>query len=174
MEDQDVEIDPYDPSWPARFDKERRLLADALDIPAEHIEHIGSTAIPGLASKPLIDIMIGVGELCIDDAVISRMAELGYEYFGEFGIAGRHFFRKGHPRTHHLHWVARGGDFWEKQLLFRDYLRTHPAIVRDYENLKRIAAVKYRHDRPSYTKSKTEFVERILTEARARKDGGSA
>lgn len=160
-----VEIDDYDPSWPQRFEEERGALLERLGDTVQDIQHIGSTAIPGCAAKPIIDLMVGVDELNVDDALTEKLKEFGYEYFGEFGIPGRHFFRKGDPRTHHLHWVRIGGDFWEHQILFREYVTAHPDELKKYVELKRQLAAKYHHDRPRYTSSKTDFIEALMTRA---------
>lgn len=164
--DKHVEIQEYDPTWPSRFEAERSGLLTVCRDRIAGVEHIGSTAIPGLAAKPIIDLMAGAEELVVDEDLLSRLSGFGYEYFGEYGIPGRHFFRKGDPRTHHLHWVRFGGDFWEEHLLFRDHLREHLDEARRYEELKRELAVRYADDRDSYTASKTGFIRDVLARAR--------
>ncbi|HAH05938.1 MAG TPA: GrpB family protein [Elusimicrobia bacterium] len=164
--DKHVEVDPYDPRWPSIFESEKSALLALFGDSLQGIEHIGSTAICGLAAKPIIDLMVGARELKVDEAVLLPLRNLGYEHFGEYGIPGRHFFRKGDPRTHHLHWVQWGGDFWEKQVLFRDYMRAFPKDAEAYERLKKRLAELYRDDRTKYTQSKTEFVEAVLSKAR--------
>ncbi|MFA5138841.1 MAG: GrpB family protein [Elusimicrobiota bacterium] len=171
--DKHVDVQEYDPAWPSRFDEERAGLLRLGNDRIAGVEHIGSTAIPGLAAKPIIDVMVGVPELLIDARLLSDLAGFGYEYFGEYGIPGRHFFRKGDPRTHHLHWVRSGGDFWEEHLLFRDYLRRHLDEARRYEELKRGLALRYAEDRDSYTASKTGFIQEVLARARRWKAGAA-
>jgi len=166
VEDREVELAPYDPAWPQGFAAERKTLSERFGLAPDAVQHVGSTAVPGLAAKPIIDVMVGVPRLAVDPELIDGLKALGYEYFGEFGIPGRHFFRKGHPRTHHLHWVEQGGDFWSKQVLFRDYLLAHPDTVAGYERLKRELAQRFRADRAGYTRSKSAFVEDILVKAR--------
>jgi GrpB-like predicted nucleotidyltransferase (UPF0157 family) len=90
---------------------------------------------------------------------------LGYEYRGEYGIAGRHYFVKGEPRTHHLHMVELKSDFWQSHLLFRDYLRQNPAVAGEYDNLKKNLAEKYAENRNAYLEGKAEFIENALKEA---------
>lgn len=164
MEDT-VEVVEWDPRWPARFVEARDEVAAATGVPPEAIVHVGSTAVPGLAAKPTIDLMVGVPRLDVGDTVRAALGNLGYAYLGEYGIPGRHFFRRGRPPTHHVHWVRRDGDFWQKQLLFRDYLRAHPADAEGYACLKRDMAARFRHDRAAYTASKTEVVTMLLERA---------
>lgn len=172
MTDDLIEVVGYDPQWPRLYREEITALKKALGRRIDRFEHAGSTGIPGTAAKPTIDILLGVKKLKVDEPVVSKMKKLGYRYFGEYGIPGRHFFRKGSPPTHHVHWVKAGGDFWERQLLFRDYLREHPIEQRRYEKLKRGLAQKFRRDRSSYTESKTEFVEDALGRAQTWRKAG--
>jgi GrpB-like predicted nucleotidyltransferase (UPF0157 family) len=109
--------------------------------------------------------MAGVSELAVDSRLLGILDGAGYEYFGEYGIPGRHFFRKGDPRTHHLHWVRKDGDFWRRQILFRDYLRAFPEEAAAYERLKRLLAAAYSTDRDRYTRAKGEFVAGVLYKA---------
>ena len=160
-----IEVVDYDPAWPGAYASERDAVLGRLGPRIAAVEHIGSTAIVGLGAKPTIDLMVGASDLVVDDAVISGLAALDYRYLGEYGIAGRHFFRKGTPPTHHLHWVRRGGDFWWKQLVFRDYLRQAPEEARVYDALKHELAHRYHHDRARYTSSKGSFVTGILERA---------
>jgi len=122
----------YDPRWPALFEEERsRLLATTGTLLAV-IEHVGSTAVPGLAANPIIDIMGGVRELSEVTRYVAALEGIGYEYVPQYevSIPERRYFRKPRtrqgPRTHHLHIVELTSDFWRRHLLFRDYLRTHP------------------------------------------------
>lgn len=153
-----VEVVAYDPAWPERFAAERRALVNVLAERVGTIEHVGSTAVPGLAAKPTIDLMVGVETLDVGPAVVEPLKGLGYNYLGEFGLPWRHFFRKGLPPTHHVHWVRRGADFWTKQIVFRDYLRAHPAVCAQYERLKRGLVAKFADNRAAYTAAKTDFI----------------
>ena len=133
------------------------------------IEHVGSTAIPGLAAKPVIDIVVSVTSLADDEAKISALSALGYDCRGENGIPGRLFFRKGlveFKRTHHLHLVEVGHEQWVSMLAFRDYLRSHPGDAQRYESLKRALAEKFRDNRRAYTNGKAEFVHAVLAKAK--------
>jgi len=165
-----VVIVDYDPAWPAAFERERDLLRWVLGDLLLEVEHIGSTAVPGLDAKPIIDIMAAVGRLDDAEAAASLLERLGYEYAPELNAAipERRFFRKraSGRRTHHLHIVEPNCDFWRRHLLFRDYLRAHPAAARCYARLKRELAGRCGDDLHRYTDAKTPFIREI--EARAR------
>ena len=161
-----VEIAPYDPSWPEQFrDEAERLRVALKPWLAGPIEHIGSTAIPGLAAKPVIDILAGRPGNVAGNAYVAAFRQLGYEHKGACGIPGRNYFRKGAPRTHHVHLVSWSSDLWRDHLLFRDYLRTHPEIARDYETIKRELATMYLQDKVRYTDAKGPFVRSIVRRA---------
>jgi GrpB-like predicted nucleotidyltransferase (UPF0157 family) len=164
-----VVIVNYDQAWPRLFAAEEKTLRRALGD-AVQIEHVGSTAVPGLVAKPIIDIMVGVHRLGDAAAYIAPLEQLGYEYVPEFEefIPERRYFRKGPPtgRTHHLHMVEQGTAFWKQHILFRDWLRTHPRDAGVYAELKRELAARYRTDRDAYTDAKTEFIRRIEQQAR--------
>ena len=154
---------PYDPEWPRRFEEERALLERAL-APwlAGGIHHIGSTAIPGIAAKPMIDMMAGVRDLEEARAAFEPLFQLGYV---ETPHRPRtHHFSKpaDDPRTHHLHLVVPGSQAWREELTFRDALRAEPETARAYEELKRRLADEHSSDREAYTVAKTEFVLGVL------------
>ncbi|MHC4127843.1 MAG: GrpB family protein [Planctomycetota bacterium] len=173
-----VVIVPYDSDWPRQFEQERRLLAGVVPGPGAVIVHIGSTAVPGLGGKPVIDIMMGVPALADVERRIPDLEAQGYEYVPEFEVQlpERRYFRK--PRaaapTHHLHCVVTGGDFWCKQLTFRDYLRAHPDAAAAYLELKQRLAARHRTDRVAFSEAKTGFVESVLIKAAAEGFVGSA
>lgn len=159
-----VELVEYNPEWPKMFDRERALIAVALGSVILDIQHVGSTSIPALAAKPIIDIMIAVESLQQIKNSVPVLKELDYEYCGEAGIPGRLFFRKyvTGKRTFHLHCVEPHSDVWHQYVPFRNYLIAHPDIAREYEALKYDLAIKYEHDRVRYTESKDEFIKGIL------------
>jgi GrpB-like predicted nucleotidyltransferase (UPF0157 family) len=159
-----IEIVEHDPSWAARFEAERPQLSEIFDGRAVAIEHIGSTSVPGLSAKPIVDILVGLRELELSDAEIEAMERLGYEYLSEFGVPGRLYFRKGEPRTHHVHVVAYDADHWKRHLAFRDALRSNPEERRRYDELKRRLAAEG-HPREVYSELKTPFIREV--EARA-------
>jgi GrpB-like predicted nucleotidyltransferase (UPF0157 family) len=160
-----VEIVSYDPAWPLRFDEEQRVLSRAL-APwlAGSIEHIGSTAVQGLAAKPVIDMMAGVQTLDASRPAIDAAARLGYCYF-PYRPESEHWFCKPSAafRTHHLHLVPFGNEQWRGAIAFRDYLRQHPAIAAEYETLKRRLANAFQFDREAYTQAKHPFIERVTS-----------
>ena len=161
-----IEIHPYDASWPAKFEEERQLLEPILaPVLAGGIHHVGSTAIPGLAAKPIVDIMAGVTNLDEARAVFEQLGELHYCYAPY--RPEMHWVYKPSPdfRTHHLILVEPDGPWWQARLLFRDYLRAHPDAVAEYEALKRDLASRHAEDRQAYTDAKTAFVERIVARA---------
>ena len=164
----EVVLAAYDPSWPEIFAGEARAIRQALGDVLVGIEHVGSTSIPGLASKPVIDIVVSVTSLAAETAQVPALAALGYDCRGENGIPGRLFFRKGlveFKRTHHLHLVEAGHEQWAFMLLFRDYLRSHPGDARRYEELKHALAKKFRDNRSAYTNGKADFVQAVLEKA---------
>jgi GrpB-like predicted nucleotidyltransferase (UPF0157 family) len=158
-----VEIVQYDPTWPMRFQEEADFLRPALTTwLAGAIEHIGSTAIPGLAAKPVIDIMAGV--LALDDSrpAIAVATELGYCY-APYQVEFEHWFCKPSPafRTHHLHLIPVGTPQWIRPIAFRDYLRADRNVAVEYEALKRRLAQEHQLDREAYTQAKRPFILRI-------------
>ena len=170
-----VEIVAYDPAWPAEFEHERALIACALGGRMLGIEHVGSTAVAGLGAKPIIDITVSVRRLADGENCVRPLEGLGYVYRGDGGIPGRLYFSKPttRPRTHHLHMVEHGSDFWQRHILFRDYLRKHPDEADRYYRLKVRLAAQFRDDRVGYTEAKTKFIESALARARGTEPGGT-
>lgn len=162
-----VELVAYRAGWPAAFVAEatvlRNLLAPWLVGP---VEHIGSTAVPGMTSKPVIDIMAPVASLDESRPAIDRVATAGYVHF-PYRPDVMHWFCKPSPahRTHHLHLVPFGSSLWTARLAFRDALRRHPALAAEYAQLKMELARRHRTDREAYTDGKTEFVDTVLRRA---------
>jgi GrpB-like predicted nucleotidyltransferase (UPF0157 family) len=161
-----VELVDHDPTWAELFEDERAKLTGVFDGRVVAIEHIGSTAVPDLCAKPIVDVLVGLRELELTDEDIATMRALGYEYLGEYGRPGRLFFRK-QPRTHHVHVVAHGGEHWDRQLTFRDALRTDAEERRRYDEFKRRLA-EAGHPREVYTELKTPFIREVESRARAR------
>jgi GrpB-like predicted nucleotidyltransferase (UPF0157 family) len=157
-----ISVVDYDSSWPVRFDAEAAVLYRTLGHVAHAIHHIGSTAVPGLAAKPIIDILMEAADLSQIDALNERMVGIGYIPKGEYGIPGRRYFQKGgEDRTHHLHVFARGDFNVVRHLAFRDYLRGHPDIAREYGELKRAVAKTCENDIERYCDGKDAYVKRI-------------
>jgi GrpB-like predicted nucleotidyltransferase (UPF0157 family) len=159
-----VTLTAYDELWPERFAEEHATLSRVLDkwlVGA--IEHVGSTAVPGLIAKPVIDIMAGVESLEASRGAITAAGKIGYCYF-PYKADSMHWFCKPSPshRTHHLHLVPFESRLWLERLAFRDYLRTHSEIASEYAELKHRLAEQYRFDREAYTEAKSPFIERIV------------
>jgi GrpB-like predicted nucleotidyltransferase (UPF0157 family) len=161
-----VEVIDHDRSWGELFQRERERLREALGPLAAAVEHVGSTAVPGLAAKPVLDILVGAAPFPLPDEGLAALAALGYEYRGDNGVPGRQFFRT-NPRTRHLHVVELGGEEWQRLILFRDYCRAHPSVAREYEALKRRLAIDHPHERGRYTEGKAAFIEAVLGRAEA-------
>jgi GrpB-like predicted nucleotidyltransferase (UPF0157 family) len=161
-----VKLVEHDPSWAQLYESERAALAPVFDGHVVGIEHIGSTSVPDLCAKPIVDILIGLRELALTSDQIAAMERLGYAYLGEHGLPGRLFFRK-EPRTHHVHVVLYGGEHWERQITFRDTLRSDAEERRRYDEFKRRLAAEG-HPRETYTEMKTPFIREVEARARAR------
>jgi GrpB-like predicted nucleotidyltransferase (UPF0157 family) len=167
----------YDPRWPQMFEDERARIVSAIGEWAADVQHVGSTSIPGIAAKPIIDIAVHLRSLVDALYCITPLTELGYECLGEFGIPGRIYFRKltasplpgqshdGVGRTHQIHMYELGHEQYEKQIVFRDYLRAHADAARAYEALKRDLAVRHAGDIEAYANAKSDFVQSILRSA---------
>jgi GrpB-like predicted nucleotidyltransferase (UPF0157 family) len=172
-----VVVTAYDPAWAGRFGELSQALSSAIGELAVSIHHVGSTSIPGLAAKPIIDIDVEIASRDVLPAVVERLALVGYEHQGDLGIDGREAFRNrgavdvprdGSGRTwpaHHLYVCASNNRQLLRQLAFRDYLRTHPVSVADYGHLKIELARKFEFDIDCYIAGKTDFVEDILRRA---------
>lgn len=161
--DAPVEIVAYDPSWPSQFLGESETLCRGLATwLVAPIEHIGSTAVPGLAAKPVIDIMAGVRTLDESRPAIAAATELGYCYV-PYQADIEHWFCKPSPsfRTHHLHLIPIGTPEWLRPIAFRNYLRVHADVAAEYDALKRRLALEHRLDREAYTLGKRAFIDRI-------------
>jgi GrpB-like predicted nucleotidyltransferase (UPF0157 family) len=163
-----VTIVDYDPQWPILYEGERRSVLEVAAEKILDIEHIGSTAVPGLGAKPIIDILAGVECETIADECVRLLAAIGYddvtpepEETDWYYCLGKGF----HSVGYHLHLVRSGSGHWERHILFRDYLRTHPETARDYENLKRSLASEHGPDRLAYTEAKTSFIESVVSRA---------
>lgn len=160
---QHIIVVDYDPLWPLLFRKEAdaisRILGDNLVL----IHHIGSTSVPFLAAKPIIDIMPVVKDLSGVDAVSGEFVKLGYEYLGEFGIKGRRYLRKGgQERTHQIHIFQMEDDTnILRHLAFRDYLRSHRDVAMEYVALKKDLAARFPYDIDGYCDGKDAFVKKI-------------
>src|SRR5579872_5715182 len=161
-------IKEYVPRWQTLFEAERDELMEAIGHYVADIQHVGSTAVPGLASKPVVDIMVGLRRLLDAQDCILPIEAMGYEYLPELelekGFEDRRYFRKSKNgiRTHQIHVVEVNSEFWKRTLLFRDHLRANPISANEYAVLKKELAKKFENDREGYTNAKTDFIKGVL------------
>ena len=160
-----IELFPHDERWHQLFAAEKARLVKAIGKSILLIEHIGSTSICGIKAKPILDIAVAVEKYADGENCVEPLERLGYEYRGENGIAGRHYFVKGEPRTHHLHLLELSSASWKNHLLFRDFLRQNQTAAQEYENLKTDLAEKNAAHREAYLIGKAEFIEKTLKAA---------
>lgn len=169
-----IVICDYDPAWPRLFDAEAARILAAFGPDALRIEHVGSTAVPGLAAKPVIDIQVSVATLLPHGRYVQTMANLGYRHqpWDDFDLVYP-FFHRPHewPSTHHVHLCEAGSPLEGKHLAFRDFLRSHPETADAYQRLKRALALEHRGEslqtREDYSLSKSEFIDDVLRAAAA-------
>lgn len=155
--------------WPLAFAREAERLRTTVGEHLSMIEHVGSTSIPGMPAKPIVDMMAAVTDLDSARALIPKFEALDYEFRPDEPPPDRVFFAKGprSRRTHHLSLTRQDSDYWSRTLLFRDYLRAHPEASQQYRSLKEDLARAYAEDRGSYTAGKAAFVESVLALARS-------
>lgn len=170
MSQEPIELVEYDPEWVDEYDERRREMLDAVGEHLDAVAHVGSTAVPGLAAKPIIDVMALAESPAVLDACVEGLVDLGWEYAPEFEeeVPNRRYFRRtdGERHTHHLHVVDGSAGWWERHVAFRDYLREHPDVAAEYEAVKREAAEAHRWSVDEYTGAKTEFVREIEEQAK--------
>jgi GrpB-like predicted nucleotidyltransferase (UPF0157 family) len=167
-----VELRPYDPDWPAAFERERTLIAPILGANAVAIEHMGSTSIRGLSAKPIVDVIVLVQDLELARDVVPALEETGYSYWADNPDKTKLFLVRGLPpaphRTHHLH-IYSDVDEVERHLVFRDQLRADPRVRDAYLALKTELAERFRNDREAYTAHKAGFINDVVSAARSRR-----
>lgn len=159
-----VEVVPHNPRWRDAFEAEAKHVAAALDENVVAIHHIGSTAVPNIYSKPVIDLLVEVRDITEVDEQSAAMESLGYEVMGEYGIPGRRYFRKDNQegiRTHNLHTFEAGSAEAERHLAFRDYMIAHPADAQRYSELKRKLAEEHPQSMDGYMDGKDGFIKEM-------------
>lgn len=169
----DFTVVPYQSDWQVHFEQEANILKETLGKKALRIEHIGSTAIPGIHAKAIVDLMVAVESLTQAKELIPVLEALGYVYRPIDTVPERMYFRKGHKpeyRTHHLNLVTQESGFWKNQLAFRDYLRTHEQMATEYVELKKQIAAAYARTQEIDLDAKTEFVSKVLELAEKEKE----
>jgi GrpB-like predicted nucleotidyltransferase (UPF0157 family) len=167
-----IVICDYDPGWPAQFEQERDRLRVAVGSAAVAIEHIGSTAVPGLAAKPIIDLLLAVRSLeQARPTLPDRLVGLGYRQMVEYEqwLPGEMLFRRGvrGPWTHHVHVVEECSDQWQEYIEIRDYLRRHDDVATAYGELKRALALLFGDDIAGFRDAKRPFLREVRARARA-------
>jgi len=163
-----IVIRDSDPQWPQLYSVEQRYLWEILSTCAVQIEHIGSTSVPGLAAKPIIDISVAVRDLTDVTACVPALGRLGYVEFPINPTFQRRLFCKGsyNEGSHHLHLSVYGSAAWAEPILFRDYLRAHPTAAARYQQIKRALATKHQHDLNGYHDEKAGCVVALMEQAR--------
>jgi GrpB-like predicted nucleotidyltransferase (UPF0157 family) len=165
MLDEPIHLEQYRLEWDEVFRSERNRLAASLEIPLVAIEHIGSTALPGISAKPIVDIMIGAQSVPPPAAWTEILARLGYEVLGEAGVPGRWYFRLRTVPFRNAHIVLRNGEHWVRNLAFRNYLRRSPEAARRYESAKLAAVSAGATTLVAYSRAKSSVIEGLLIEA---------
>jgi GrpB-like predicted nucleotidyltransferase (UPF0157 family) len=162
-----IEIAAYSSAWPGLFEREASRIMQVCAGAVTLVEHIGSTAIPGMPAKPILDLMPGLAAYADGLKTIEPMQRLGYEYFGENGIPGRYYFDlKFEGRSvAHVHMFETGSQPWQRHLIFRDQLRLDPAAAARYAELKKELAARFRKDREAYTNAKSGFINSVIQKA---------
>ncbi|WP_196157172.1 GrpB family protein [Reinekea sp. G2M2-21] len=161
-----IEVIPYQPEWVEQFEREKDRIMSVLSDIAIAVHHIGSTSVPGLAAKPIIDILLECESLAALDERSPKLADIGYEAKGEFGIPRRRYFQKGgDQRSHHMHAFVFDDTEVHRHLAFRDYLRVHPEVAQQYADIKQQAAEYANHDSQRYCDFKDSFVKQTEQQA---------
>ena len=156
-----VALTESDPRWEALFEAEKGRISSAIGPLALDIQHFGSTSIPGIKAKPILDILVGLPDFEAGRALVAPMQGLGYDYVGVDMVPDDHLFGLGEPRTHLVHAVVHGGHHWTRNLRFRDQLRAQPSLAEAYEALKVDLAARFADSRASYTAAKQAFIDAI-------------
>jgi len=147
------------PEWAQRFASEQSRLVSSLGLEAIDVQHIGSTAIPGILAKPILDIAVAIENFESGLLLVPILISLGYEYRGEYGISRRHYFVQGSPkRTHHLHVLERHAPEWRQHICFKEYLLSSPALAAQYSDLKREILIASLGNRDQYQALKSCFI----------------
>ncbi|MFP4007701.1 MAG: GrpB family protein [Spirulinaceae cyanobacterium] len=171
LADGELKFVEYDPMWADLFAQEKQKLEAVLGDRVLDIQHIGSTAIPGMIAKPILDLSIAVDNFETARNCIEPITGLGYQYLGEYGIARRHYFTKNQPRTHQIHVFEMSSWEWQRHLLLRDYLIQYPEKAQAYADLKCRLYEEHQGDRAAYQVGKDEFLTQIEKEAKQKIDG---
>lgn len=162
-----LQFSPYNPLWEKLFEEEKKQLQSIIGNEILDLQHIGSTSIPGIIAKPILDIGIAVNSFEAAVICIKPLETIGYTYKGESGIPRRHWFAKGELTTHHVHILEVHSPNWKNNLIFRDYLRQNSEIAKQYAELKIQLLQQFNGDRDAYQAGKKPFIDRILQQAQS-------
>lgn len=168
-----IEVVAYNPNWPNQFAELRKLYEYELDNLIQRVEHVGSTSVPGLAAKPILDIDLVIKDWDVLPLIIDKLNELGYTYQGDLGVKDRESFKRqdeyvpySEPQRawpiHHLYVCIEGGEGLVNHITLRNYLRAHPEKVEEYAQLKQELAARYTYDIDAYVEGKTQFIMSIV------------
>ena len=164
LESGTVRVVSYDARWPALYLEEEARIRRALSGLPLVLEHVGSTSVTGLAAKPIIDIIAGRDAAIPASAFVPALESVGYEHRGENGLPGREFFRRGQPRSYHIHLVNIDSALWRHHIAFRDRLRANPTLAAEYASLKIALAERFPRDREAYMDGKDGFIRNAIAD----------
>lgn len=159
-----VRLVPHEDDWHLEYEKERKILEKVMAGYALDIQHVGSTSLPGISAKPILDIAVAVKDKKALEELIPIMTDAGYDVKNSIDDLGEILARKGTPdcRTHYIHIEVLGSEFWNDHILFRDYLLNHPEYIPEYEKVKVDAFNHFKDERKKYTSAKNDFIQKIL------------
>lgn len=164
--DEEISIEPFNEEWRRLYQIEAFRIREVLGSEVTKIQPIGSTVIPGVYAKPIVDIMIGLQNIEQLEQVINKLIKLGYEYCGEAGVPGRLYFKVRGEYNYNLALCKYQGEIWKNNILFRDYLLNHPNEAKSYSNLKKKIIASGVHNLLRYSMLKQRFIEKILKKAK--------
>jgi GrpB-like predicted nucleotidyltransferase (UPF0157 family) len=164
-----VQIEEHNPEWFKQYESEKKRLCELLGEVILGIEHIGSTSIPGMWAKPIVDILIGVDSLPLEEFYINKLIEIGYEYLGEAGVSGRLYFRKRAPHKYNVHVTKIGSDIWNNNIVLRDYLCDNRDEALKYSAIKLKIISEGTNSLLEYSKKKSEYINEIIKKANEKK-----
>lgn len=164
--DERITLTEYDPLWPTYFEIEKQTILESLEHTIKAVEHFGSTAVPGMVAKPIIDVLVGIDVVPIGRSLIAAFEDLGYEYLAEAGIPGRFYFCKRGEVAFNVAVVEWNGRLWQDNLLLRDFLRSHAEYAHRYIDLKRSAIKSGIVKLLDYSAYKNQFITEMLQVAR--------
>lgn len=166
-----VMLVPHQDDWHLEYEKERKSLEKVMAGYALDIQHVGSTSLPGISAKPILDIAVAVKDKKVLEELIPIMTDAGYDVKNSIDDLGEILARKGTPdcRTHYIHIEVLGSEFWNNHILFRDYMLNHPEYISEYEKVKVDAFTHFKDERKKYTSAKNDFIQKILKLAKDEK-----